>query len=279
MTISTGNASSSLLDRAGTTRPVQEVSVAAFFGPLADLVVRLLLPLRIPPAAMVLVHAWLGLAAAFAIHEGALLAAAALLQLKTLLDNADGRLARASGRVSLLGRYLDTEADFLVNAALFAALASATGAPWHALAAFVVLTLVLSVEFNIAGLYCEARGRALELPPPSGGPTERALARVYERVFAPQDRLVRSLSSHRLGRVLEGETDPERALAAKLAYYDRATVTVLANLGLSTQLLALGVFLVFEWPVGYLWLVVTTLGLLPLLQLRRERLARRALMR
>ena len=32
-----------------------------------------------------------------------------LLQLKTLLDNADGQLARVTGRVTLVGRYLDTD--------------------------------------------------------------------------------------------------------------------------------------------------------------------------
>jgi hypothetical protein len=54
-------------------------------------------------------------------------------------------------------------------------------------------------------------------------------------------------------------------------------MAVLANLGLSTQLVLLGVCLVLEAPGLYLWLVVGSVALLPLLQLRRERLARRAL--
>ena len=33
----------------------------------------------------------------------------------------------------MLGRYLDSESDLLVNAALFAALAHVTGRPWLAL--------------------------------------------------------------------------------------------------------------------------------------------------
>ena len=45
-----------------------------------------------------------------------------LLQLKTVLDNADGQLARPPGGCPALGRYLDSESDLLVNAALFAAL-------------------------------------------------------------------------------------------------------------------------------------------------------------
>ena len=54
---------------------------------------------------------------------------------------------------------------------------------------------------------------------------------------------------------------------------------VLANLGLSTQLLALGVCLLLGVPTLYLWLALTQILVLPLLQLRRERLARQALRR
>ena len=50
--------------------------------------------------------------------------AAVLLQVKTVLDGADGQLARALDRVTVLGRYLDSESDLLVDAALFAALGS-----------------------------------------------------------------------------------------------------------------------------------------------------------
>jgi hypothetical protein len=51
----------------------------------------------------------------------------------------------------------------------------------------------------------------------------------------------------------------------------------LANTGLSTQLAALGVCLLLGAPEVFLWLVVASLLPLPVLQLRRERLARRAL--
>jgi hypothetical protein len=54
-------------------------------------------------------------------------------------------------------------------------------------------------------------------------------------------------------------------------------VTVLANMGLSTQLAALGIALAFGAPGAYLWLPLACLAALPLLQLRRERRARRAL--
>jgi hypothetical protein len=67
--------------------------------------------------------------------------------------------------------------------------------------------------------------------------------------------------------------------AVVLAYHDRLTVTVLANFGLSTQLAVLGLCLVLGAPVVYLWLTLGSLAVLPLLQLRRERLARHELAR
>jgi hypothetical protein len=118
----------SMLVRQGAKRRVRpELLAQRVYRPLAALVVRGLLPLGVTPPAVVLANAAAGLAAALLVAVGQLVPAALLLQLKTVLDNADGQLARATGRTSALGRYLDTEADFVVNVALFAALASATG--------------------------------------------------------------------------------------------------------------------------------------------------------
>ncbi len=102
------------------------------------------------------------------------------MQLKTLLDNADGQLARLTGRTSAFGRYLDSEVDLLVNAALFAALGWATGQPAVALVGFVALTSVLSLNFNAERL---SRGvTAAEAEP--DGPATAFLRRVYGSVYA-----------------------------------------------------------------------------------------------
>jgi len=279
VTVARENASPRIVAAPGSSRPVQEVVVSTVFAPLANVLVRAFLPARIPPPVLVLVHSAVGLAGAWLVADGALVAAALVLQLKTLLDNADGRLARASGRVTLAGRYLDTEADLAVNAALVAALGYLTGQPALAIAAFVALTLILSADFNVSVLFAEARGLVREEPARTGGRTERALEQVYRAVFAPQDRLVRLVADRRLARVLAGETDADRIAGATLAYHDRGTVAVLANLGLSTQLLVLGVCLVLGAPEAYLWLVLASLALLPALQLRRERRARSTLAR
>jgi archaetidylinositol phosphate synthase len=261
---------------AGKSRPGRELVIDVFFGPLAGLLALALLRLRVSPSALVLANGTAGLAAALVVQQGALVTAAILLQVKTLLDNADGRLARASGRVTLLGRYLDTEVDLVVNVAVFAALGSLTGRPWLALAAFLVLTMVLSTGFNLAELYRAARGEQPRAPRPSGGAVERVLEGVYRLVFGWQDRLLRAFAVSRLERLLR-EHDPDRRRAASLAYHDRTTMAVLANLGLSTQFVVLGLCLAVGAPEVYLWLVVGSAALLPLLQLRREWRARRTL--
>ncbi len=242
------------------------------FRPLSGLLLPTLVRLRLAPPAVVLANTATGLLAAVAIGRGALVAGALLLQLKTLLDNCDGRLARATGRVTLAGRYLDTVADLVVNAAIFAALAHLTGRPALAGAAFVALTLVLTVDFNVSELAREAAGAPSSLPASSGTRAERALAGVYRLLFAPQDRLVRTLSGWRLERAAGGRVTP----AAERAYFDPATLAVLANLGLTTQLAVLGLFLVLGAPAVYLWLALASVLVVGAVQLRRERLVRRA---
>lgn len=275
MTASTDTAALRPVAASDKDRPASELVVSAFYGRLAHRLALVLLPLRIPPPAVVLAAGATGLVAGAFLASASFMTAALLLQLKTLLDNADGRLARLSGHVTLLGRYLDTESDTALNIVLFAALGAVTGRPWLALVAFCALTLVLSVDFNLAHLYREIRGGKPDVVPASGGRVERALELVYRALFAPQDRAIRTFSSRRLDRAAREIEDPAERRAAELVYHDRLTVLVLANLGLSTQLVVLGACLVAGVPAVYLWAVVAMLPLLVMLQLRREWLVRR----
>ncbi len=217
-----------------------ELVCEAVFRPLAQLVVLALAPLRVPPPAVVLANAACALAGAVALARGNFVAAALLLQLKTLLDNTDGQLARTTGRISAFGRYLDSECDLLTNAAILAALGYATGRPLLAAAAFLVLTLVLSVNFNLERI---ARG-GRAMPGEDG-----LLARVYRVLYAPQDRLVERLFPRPVGT---------------------RTLTLVAQLGLSTQLAVLGVCLVLGQPQAYLWIVLGLGAALVPLALRRR---------
>jgi phosphatidylglycerophosphate synthase len=257
----------SLLARSRKKRPATELLCDYVYRPVANVLVLALLPLRVPPPTVVLASTATGLAAAIEIARGDLVGAAILLQLKTVFDNADGQLARASGRVSVHGRYLDSLSDLLVNAALFAAVGSWTGRPWLALGGFLGLTYVLSLDYNLERLYRDEHGTGFDPMPPASG-LGGILRRVYGVVYWPQDLAIERLVVRRLA----GADDP-----ARLAYHDRGTLVVLANLGLSTQLAVFGVFLILGRPDLYCWLVIGLAAATVAILLRRELLAHRAL--
>jgi phosphatidylglycerophosphate synthase len=278
MTLSTEDASGSEATRAEPRRAGRELVLELVFRPLSNLLVPVLARIGVAPPVVVLANAATGLLAALAVARGELLAAALLLQLKTLLDNSDGQLARVTGRVTLTGRYLDTEADFVVNLAVFAAVGSVTGEPVLAAAAFAAVTIVLAVDFNLTDIYRDARGLAETPALESGSRAEHVLATIYGVTFALLDRAIRRESERRVERLVE-ETPAERVQEARRAYVDPLTVSVLANLGLSTQLAALGVCLALGAPEVYLWIALASLALLVPLRIRAERRAQAVLRR
>jgi archaetidylinositol phosphate synthase len=261
-----GGPSETVFARSRKRTVAPELLCERVYRPVAHLLVLALLPLRVAPPAVLLAATATGLAAAYAIAGGHLVVAAMVLQLKTVLDNADGQLARASNRVTVLGRYLDSESDLLVNAALFAALGYRTGQHVLAALSFVAVTLVLSANFNLALLARRERGEDVVAMPAAEG-LARVFAGIYRVVYAPHDRLLSRLVERRLER-LEADARGRRV------YHDRATLVVLANFGLTTQLAALGVLLAVGRPTAYLWLVLASAAVLVLLLLRREQLVR-----
>ncbi len=219
---------------------MQEWLCERLFRPLAHVVVLALAPLRVPPPAVVLASTASGVVAAVELARGHLIVAALLVQLKTVLDNADGQLARLTGRVTALGRYLDSVCDLLVDAALFAALAWHTGRPVTAAIGFLALTALLSVNFNAERIYRDAAPSAEHV---------RGFTRAYSLLYGWQDRL-----------------------ADRFLRPDRRAVAVLAQLGMSTQLLTFGVCMALGRPLAYVWLLLAELALVAGLVLRRETL-------
>jgi archaetidylinositol phosphate synthase len=258
--------------------------------PVATGGVRLLARLGVDPQAVVWTHSAVGLAAAIAIAAGGQASwwtAAALLQVKTLLDNMDGGLARATGRVTQMGRYLDTVLDTLVNAALFAALALHGPGPWAwplAAVAYLLLVAMLSLDFNL-----ERRYRALRVgvsdegdhPP---GASERWMAAFrgfYDAVLRPQDEAIERLDAAALERLraAAGGTTPASGapLVDRLAWNDLWSTATLVNLGLSTQLLVLGVCLALGEPFAYVLAVYLMAAYVVVIQALRVRRFRRHL--
>ena len=239
---------SDTLARSRKPRRGTELVCEKVFRPLAHPLVLLLARLRVQPPVVVVAAGVAGVAAAVELGRGSLVAAALLVQLKTLLDNADGQLARLTGRISAFGRYLDSEVDLLVNAALFAALAWTSGHAALALAGFLALTSVLSLNFNAERL---SRARAAE-PEEAEGRATSLLRRFYGVVYAPQDRLAEALVARR------------PSLTSPFA------VSLLANLGMSTQLAAFGLLIAVGHPLAFAWVALAEAAVIALALLPRR---------
>lgn len=280
---------------ADKVRPAPELW-QTLMHPLTMATVRALAQRGVDPQAVVWSHSLLGLVAAGLIAVGgpapadpglagwgAYLAgplpwwtAALLLQLKTLLDNVDGSLARATGQVTQMGRYLDTVLDTGVNLLVFLSLALHGPGLWAwplALGAYLVLMLLFSLDFNLKRLHRSASGGAAPAEDVSAGAPPAVLAffrGVYGAILAPQDRWIERWDA-RLFQRLAGRPLELATAAERLAWHDRRSAGGLANLGLSTQLLLLGLCLVFGRPFWYVYLVYA-MGLYALgLQLWRVR--------
>ena len=200
------------------------------FRPLAHPLVLGLARLRVPPPLVVVSAGAAGIVAAVELGRGSLLVAVLLVQLKTLLDNADGQLARLTNRASA-----------------FAALAWTTGQGALALAGLLALTSVLSLNFNAERL---SRGEVAE--PEAGGRATASLRRFYSLVYSPQDRFAESLVARR--PVLAGST----------------AVSLLANLGMSTQLAVFGVLIAVGHPAAFAWFALAEVGVIALALLPRR---------
>ncbi len=233
-------------------RPRREL-IMIVIQPLALVLIRLLAPLRLNPLYVVLAHGLIGFLAAFLIAPaGQFLAAALLLQVKTLLDNVDGGLARATGQVTLMGRYFDTVMDFFVNVALFAALA-AYGSIWLLIPAFLILSFILSLDYKLELAY-----QQLRRPEPGSQDIARGASQAlynffkntYELVFSPQDRLIDSLEAQSFKRV-SGLDFASAPLDIRLAWNDMFSTASIVNLGLSSQFLLLGILVFIEKPFWY----------------------------
>lgn len=215
--------------RSRKARHGTELLCERIYRPLAHLLVLPLARLRTPPPLVAATADATGIAAAVELAHGELLAAALVFQVKSVLDNADGQLARLTRRVTAFGRHLDSELDLLVNAALFAALAWRTDTVVLPLLGFLSLTAVLSVNFNAERLSGAEHDGLAPASPAGTGRRTAALRRVYAFLYGWQDALVeRFVESRPRGRFPGG----------RRAYHDRGTVSLLANLGLVAALAA-----------------------------------------
>lgn len=245
-------------------RPGTEWLCESVFRPLAHQVVRPLAKRQVNPAHVVLFHTAIGLYAAHLIKQGKRLTPALLLQIKTILDNADGQLARATGQTTETGRYLDTEMDLVVNMALNTAISGRWGIPLT-----LLQSLILTVDYLWERDYRSARGEKFRDTPAQANDNPQllgALKAVYNTYFTPQERILGNIFEKRLQQHTTIPTNQERR-----AYTPRLNNHISANLGLSTQLALLGVCVLAGKPKLYIRSLPVQALVLVGLQLWREK--------
>ncbi|MCC7360374.1 MAG: CDP-alcohol phosphatidyltransferase family protein [Anaerolineales bacterium] len=250
------------MDKVPTTDSFLDFSDYA--RPAARWLVRRLLNTRVSPNHITLAFTLAGLAAAALLASNRWGVLAGLLVLiKSGLDAADGALARGRGRPSRVGRFFDSDMDFVVNVALcfgIAAGAQASGADVTvyllALASLVSALLQVSI-FNhyyvryraeVGGDRTSQVSETAATPYAWDNPTAlRWLFAAYRAIYSWQDSLVAWLDRLIAGRATRPITP--------------AYMTAVSVLGLGTQLLVLALCAAVGRPVWALWLFVTLFNL------------------
>ncbi|WGD34620.1 CDP-alcohol phosphatidyltransferase family protein [Olleya sp. YS] len=120
------------------------IDLSDYGRPIAKLIANSLKNTRFTPVHVTLVFILSGLIAVWCIITEQFWAAALFLILKSVLDAADGELARVKNTPSYTGRYLDSVADILLNAIIFTAL-------WHISNASIWMTILAFLGLQLQG--------------------------------------------------------------------------------------------------------------------------------
>lgn len=118
------------------------IDLSDYGRPAAVAIVRLLENKKVTAIHLTLMFGLCGVFAVLAILNGYHILAGLLLILKSILDAADGEMARLKKNPSYVGRYLDSVFDFILNLLIILAVGYVTGQSiWLALAAIVSIQL------------------------------------------------------------------------------------------------------------------------------------------
>ncbi len=121
------------------------LDLSDYARPFAIILVKLLYPTKVGAYTLTFSFLIVGLWASVLIYKNTLLNFAAfLLLLKSMLDAADGEMARQRKTPSLVGRYFDSVSDFVVNLCLFLSIALTFKIN-------IVITLFSLVAFQLQG--------------------------------------------------------------------------------------------------------------------------------
>lgn len=120
------------------------IDLSDYGRPVARCIAKILKNTKFTPIDVTLAFIVSGLLAVVCILNEYYWAAAFFLILKSILDAADGELARVKNTPSYTGRYLDSVADILLNAIIFLAL-------WYITDSQIVWTLIAFLGVQLQG--------------------------------------------------------------------------------------------------------------------------------
>lgn len=204
-----------------------------------------------------------GLIAAVCMLQSFYWAAAFFLVFKSVLDAADGELARIKGTPSYVGRYYDSVADILLNLLFFITLSYITEASiWLALLAFIGVQLqgtlynyyYVILRNKVSG---DTTSRIFEVEPPQAFEGEQQknvnlFFHLYNILYIVFDKAIYYLDMQ----------------ASKGKVFPKWFMTMLSSFGLGFQLLLISFFLVLGWKeyiipffIGYTFLVFVFVGI------------------
>ena len=239
--------------------------------PVAKIIARGLKDTRATPVQVTCAFFITGLAAVYCILNNLYVLATVLLISKSILDAADGELARVKNTPSYTGRYLDSIADIILNAIILIAIAyiSDTWWVWTLLAFFgIQLQGTLYNYYYVilrARLQGDTTSRVIEIGTPTAFPTERQT--VVNFLYA-------------LYRILYGAFDAIIYAAdkdAKTAPLPPSWFMTLVSIyGLGFQLLLIGVLLVMGLEDSIITIIIIATAFIPLFIMLRFILSRRS---
>ncbi|MFN3995436.1 MAG: CDP-alcohol phosphatidyltransferase family protein [bacterium] len=251
-------------------RPVEEISNIQIFRPLAHIILLKIKDKNVSPELIVIIHTFMVILSSILIYyKNSLflgLLAALLLQLKTILDNLDGQLARYKNKTTNLGRYLDTLMDYLGNFTIFIALGLKYNQLTFSLVSFFIFTFVLSYDFNIEKIYKEKNCKE-KLPHKSTfenynnleyNNLEIILEKIYNFLLGYQDKLIIFLENKIYNFLLKFRYSKKFSQNVsdqfENLFWKKEYLNITVNMGLSTQLLILGILIIFNLEFYFLYL-------------------------
>lgn len=183
------------------------IDLSDYGRPPAKLIAKLLLNTFVTPVHVTFIFLVTGIIAIFLILNNQFLLAAIFLALKSIIDAADGELARLRNKPSYIGRYLDSIFDLILNFIILYSIAHITNSSMYMmLGAFIAIQLQGTIynyyytilRNNIAGGDTTSRIEEKSFPKALHGESQKTvnfLFIIFSVLYGGFDKIVLGLDS------------------------------------------------------------------------------------